>query len=161
MQWTLIRASISGHLQSKFYHQYQMSYLIVFSKLWNQYMIYQKQAQPHLLFITYISKKTPGWQNLHITSFFWQLLKLLLLPNALSNFIIKFATYHLHYKKKLVSNSTRAFICTGWLGLLAKKEELSRLILRLLYNAFQLLSLILSSTLSKSTLIFKCVTIPK
>ena len=55
--------------------------------------------------------------------FLWLLPKLLLLSNALSDFIIKFAIYHLYYKNIFVNNPTRTFVCIAncfyfkyWLG---------------------------------------------
>ena len=39
--------------------------------------------------------------------------KLLSLPNASSDCVVKFATYHLHFKEKIVSNPTQTFICAA------------------------------------------------
>lgn len=44
---------------------------------------------------------------------FQPLSKLLLLPNTSSNYVVKFAIYHPHYKNKLIGNLTQTFICTA------------------------------------------------
>ena len=62
-------------------------------------------------------------ESAHNPYLFWPLPKLLLLPNVLSDSIVKFVTYHPHYKDILVSNPTRTFVCAAnclyfryWLG---------------------------------------------
>ena len=84
-----------------------------------------------------------------------------------------FAIYHLHYKDKLVSNLSTLFLfvydggaCNTKPGLVTKKREPPRTSLHLFSDALQLLSFILSLTLSKMRpaifkylAIFKCAPI--
>ena len=108
--------------------------------------------------------------------FFRPLPKLLSLTNALFNCVVKFATYHPHYKEKIVSNPTRTFVCAAnclyflcsWsnlsaafffahdsgactteLGLVIKKREPLRTFLHLLFRLPLLPSLFLSLTFFK------------
>lgn len=71
------------------------------------------------------------WEYIQSTSdsnwnFYMQpFLKLLSLLGALSDYLIKFATYHLHYKNKLVDNLTQTFICAAnYLYFLCNLENL-------------------------------------
>lgn len=111
------------------------------------------------------------------------LFQLILLLGSSSNVpeasTTRFATYHLHYKDKVVNNPTRTFICTAICllfgyslaslgnlstaslfvcdggacatepGLITKKGEPPRTSLHLFSNVFQPPSLLLSSTLSE------------
>ncbi len=102
---------------------------------------------------------------------FWLLLKLLLLLDVLSNYIVKFAIHHLYYKNVLIGNLTQSFICVinslyflcNLRNLLvvfllacnsgSKKKKPLRTSLYLIFCSFQLS--FLSSTLSKYMVISK------
>lgn len=108
-------------------------------------------------------------------------LQLSCLPNDWSKYVVKSGTYYLHYKEILIDNLSQTFVgytnslhflwnyenlsvaslliynydaCIPESGLVTKKVELPRVILHLFSNALQFSSLILNSTLSKSTSIF-------
>lgn len=113
-------------------------------------------------------------KSAHNIFLLWPPLKLLLLPNALSDYIVKFAAHHPYYKDKLVDNLIQHFgcatnclcflcdwsnlsvaffltyngdICIAKPDLITKKREPPKTFLYLLLDIFQLPSLIISLTL--------------